>query len=69
MVRNLVGAFAAVGRGELLVDEFAALVKAKDRSLAPPTAPPQGLFLQKIFYQWAKNEIYFFQGIDSRDVF
>lgn len=69
MVRNLVGAFAAVGRGELLVDEFAALVEAKDRSLAPPTAPPQGLFLQEIFYQWAKNEIYFFQGIDSRDVF
>jgi tRNA pseudouridine38-40 synthase len=69
MVRNLASTFAAVGSGALSIADFLDLIAAKDRHLAPPTAPPQGLFLQKIFYEWAKNEIYFFQGIDSRDVF
>lgn len=50
MVRNIVGALVEVGRGKLSPEELAAIFEAKDRSLAPPPAPPQGLFLKEVVY-------------------
>jgi len=50
MVRNLVGAFVEVGRGKMTAEDFKALMDARDRSLAPPAAPPQGLVLYRIEY-------------------
>jgi len=50
MVRNLVGTLAEVGRGRLSGAGFAAILAARDRRLAGITAPPQGLYLQKVYY-------------------
>ncbi len=50
MVRNIVGTLVEVGKGKLSLEDFKKILEAKDRSLAPPPAPPQGLFLKKIEY-------------------
>jgi tRNA pseudouridine38-40 synthase len=50
MVRNIVGTLAQVGRGELDPAGFAELLGRRDRKLAGPTAPPQGLFLVEVKY-------------------
>jgi len=43
MVRNIVGSLVQVGCGEQGEDWIAALLAGRDRSVAGPTAPPQGL--------------------------
>ncbi|WP_456434401.1 tRNA pseudouridine(38-40) synthase TruA [Thermosulfuriphilus sp.] len=50
MVRNLAGALVRVGQGRMSPEEFVALMEARDRSLAPPPAPPQGLYLKEVVY-------------------
>lgn len=50
MARNIVGALIKVGRGRLTVEGFRKIFEARDRNLAPPPAPPQGLCLYKVFY-------------------
>ncbi len=50
MVRNIVGALVAVGKENLTLEEFQALLTSKNRKLCPPPAPPQGLFLKKVFH-------------------
>lgn len=50
MVRNIVGTVVNVGRGKLSPQDFFRIVEAKDRRLASPTAPPQGLFLTRVEY-------------------
>jgi tRNA pseudouridine38-40 synthase len=50
MVRILVGTLVEVGRGRLAPDEVQAILESRDRSLAGPTAPPQGLFLLEVTY-------------------
>jgi tRNA pseudouridine38-40 synthase len=50
MVRAMVATLVEVGLGRLSVEEFAAVVAARDRSLAAATAPPQGLFLTHVHY-------------------
>ncbi len=50
MVRTIAGTLVEVGRGRrepAWVDEVLA---ARDRRAAGPTAPPQGLFLMRVFY-------------------
>ena len=51
MVRNIVGALVEVGLGRLTPDELRQILEYKDRRLAPPPAPPQGLFLKKVIYE------------------
>lgn len=55
MVRSLVGTLVMVGRGELSVAAFEKRLAARERSLAAPPAPPQGLVLEQVDYpdQWA----------------
>jgi tRNA pseudouridine38-40 synthase len=50
MVRNIVGTLIEVGKGFMSVDEFKAILDAKDRGEAGVTAPPQGLFLKEVKY-------------------
>ena len=50
MARNIVASIVAVGRGRLSLDDFQKIFNARDRNLAPPTAPAQGLCLQEVFY-------------------
>lgn len=50
MVRNMVGTLLEVGRGKILPKDFAAILAAKERSAAGPTAPAHGLWLAQVFY-------------------
>ena len=50
MVRNITGTLVAIGSQKLLPSDVLPLLAAKDRKKAPEGAPPQGLFLVKVFY-------------------
>ncbi|MDP3920927.1 MAG: tRNA pseudouridine(38-40) synthase TruA [Candidatus Omnitrophota bacterium] len=50
MVRNLVGALVAVGRGKLNPGDIRALLRSKDRRKAPAGSPAEGLALVKVKY-------------------
>jgi tRNA pseudouridine38-40 synthase len=51
MMRNIVGTLVEVGRGQREQSWPAAVLAAKDRRAAGPTAPPQGLFLVRVEYE------------------
>ncbi len=51
MVRKIVGVLAEVGRGNLSYDAFQRLLKFESNAPAKFTAPPSGLFLEKVLYQ------------------
>ncbi|MDO4434256.1 MAG: tRNA pseudouridine(38-40) synthase TruA [Alysiella sp.] len=50
MVRNIMGALVYVGSGRLGVADFADLLAAQSRLLAPPTFMPDGLYLTGVDY-------------------
>ncbi|GMR04139.1 MAG: tRNA pseudouridine(38-40) synthase TruA [Thermodesulfobacteriota bacterium] len=50
MVRNMVGALAAVGMGKIEPSEIGRIIEARDRRVAPATAPARGLFLKEVKY-------------------
>lgn len=50
MVRSLAGALVAAGEGKLSPDAVRALLAGGLRTPAVQTAPPQGLFLMRVFY-------------------
>lgn len=50
MVRSLVGALVSVGDGNLTPKQLGALLESRRRVALVQTAPPQGLFLEKVFY-------------------
>lgn len=68
MIRCLVGALEAVASGALSVEELKSILELKDRTKAPQTCPPHGLFLIKVFYDEAEakkfklKDVPFFQG-------
>jgi tRNA pseudouridine38-40 synthase len=54
MVRNLVGTFLLVGKGAMKIADVAAIVEARDRSAAGPTAAACGLYLVSVEYEHGK---------------
>lgn len=50
MVRNIVGSLAAVGVGDRRAGDIGALLAARDRTRAGPTAPACGLCLLRVTY-------------------
>lgn len=50
MVRNIIGTLVYVGKGKFTPEDFKRILEAKDRTLAGPTAPPQGLYLKEVKY-------------------
>ena len=50
MVRNLVGTFVDVGRGQMEADDVTRILEARSRSAAGATAPARGLFLDQVEY-------------------
>ena len=51
MVRNLVGTFLEIGRGNLAETEIPAILESRSRARAGPTAPAKGLFLVSVEYR------------------
>jgi tRNA pseudouridine38-40 synthase len=55
MVRNITGALVKTATGKIYPSDLACILAAKDRRKAPPTAPPQGLFLMKVVYRYGQT--------------
>ncbi len=51
MVRNITGTLLEVGRGRRPPEDVARVLATQDRRQAGPTAPPQGLYLVKVWYR------------------
>lgn len=50
MVRIIAGTLVDVGKGKIAPDHIPAIIEARDRLKAGPTAPAHGLVLEEIFY-------------------
>ncbi len=55
MVRNLVGTFLEIGRGQRNAADLSAIIAARSRSAAGATAPARGLFLHSVRYAARDN--------------
>jgi tRNA pseudouridine38-40 synthase len=55
MVRGIVGTLVQVGRGRRAPDAMDTILQARDRQFAGPNAPPQGLFLKKVSYEYPEE--------------
>ncbi len=51
MVRQIVGVMAEVGRGKMALKEIERMLQEKSNAAAPLTAPPSGLFLERVYYK------------------
>ncbi len=49
-VRNMVGTLVKIGVGDWLPDKMKEILEAKDRTVAGPTAPPDGLYFMQVRY-------------------
>ncbi|MBE6828981.1 MAG: tRNA pseudouridine(38-40) synthase TruA [Ruminococcaceae bacterium] len=54
MVRIMVGTLLRVAQGKLEPRDVERILEEKDRNAAGPTAPPYGLFLNRVFYEDVK---------------
>lgn len=50
MVRTAAGTLWLVGRGKMPPEAVGDVIASRDRSKAGPVAPPQGLYLEKVYY-------------------
>lgn len=50
MVRIIVGTLLYVSEGKIIPEDIPRIIEARERTLAGPTAPPVGLYLNKVFY-------------------
>lgn len=50
MVRIIAGTLIDVGRGRIAPTDIVTIIQSKDRRMAGATAPPQGLYLEKVYY-------------------
>jgi tRNA pseudouridine38-40 synthase len=61
MVRRIVGVLVEVGRGKKSEKDILSYLNNKSNEVAKLTAPPSGLFLEKVLY----NEDKFSDELDS----
>ena len=54
MVRIMVGTLLEVSRGAIQPQEVEKMIQSRDREQAGTTAPPWGLYLNRVFYPWDK---------------
>jgi len=57
MVRAIVGTMVEIGNGKIRPEELRKIIEKKDRNSAGTSAPPQGLFLVDVGYQWEESQI------------
>ena len=50
MVRIMVGTLLFIAQGKIKAGELTDIIKSKDRARAGKTAPPQGLYLNRVNY-------------------
>jgi tRNA pseudouridine38-40 synthase len=50
MIRNIVGTLLEISSGKLEMEAVPEILHCKDRSMAGPTAPAEGLYLVRIWY-------------------
>jgi tRNA pseudouridine38-40 synthase len=57
-VRIMTGTLIEIGRGKIKSERVSEMLNSKNRKLAGPTAPPEGLYLEKIWYspEWGIGE-------------
>ena len=58
MCRAMVGTMVYAAYGKLLPQEIPALLKKGDRRLTGPTMPPQGLYLNRVWYDGPVGELF-----------
>lgn len=57
MVRAIVGTMVYAGLNKLDPDDIPELLRLRDRRLTGPTMPPQGLYLNRVWYDGAVGEM------------
>ncbi len=57
MVRIIVGTLLRIAQNKIKVKDIPEIINKKDRSCAGPTAPPHGLYLNKVYYDNIKLEV------------
>jgi tRNA pseudouridine38-40 synthase len=57
MVRRMIGVLAEIGRGKLNEDKLKFYLENKSNEPAKYTAPPSGLFLERIIYKKGENTL------------
>ena len=57
MVRIIVGTLMDVSLGKISLSELPSVIDSCDRSKAGPTARPEGLFLEKVHYDFESEEL------------
>lgn len=63
MIRCLMGTLEAAGSGKFSPEKVKEILEARDRSAAPETAPPNGLFLMKAFYTPEERDNFKLDGL------
>ena len=58
MCRAMVGTMVYASYGKLQPEEIPALLEKGDRRLTGPTMPPQGLYLNRVWYEGAVGEMF-----------
>jgi tRNA pseudouridine38-40 synthase len=51
MIRNIIGTVVEVGRGRFKPEDIEGMLESKDRRTAGITAPPYGLYLERVYYE------------------
>jgi len=58
MARAMAGTLLYVSEGKITPDDIPRLLKQRDRRLTGPTAPPEGLYMTKIWYAGDASEMF-----------